>query len=151
VPPGQPGGHRGHADPVENERAFPAQEFDGVRRERLQLRRHAGLGLDHGVGDRLRRLLDAAADLPLAQVHHAAVQPQLGAVPDGAQHVGADVVDDRHAGPDQDLRPEVGEPAGDRRRGVDHGGDLGRQQGVGGPLVQVDLVEHRDVAGRHPL
>ena len=41
--------------------------------------------------------------------------------------LGADVVDQRDARVDEDLRAEVGVAAGDRRRGVDHGGDARRR------------------------
>ena len=62
----------------------------------------------------------------------------------------ADPVDDRHAGVDQHLRPEVRVAAGDHRRGVDDGRDLGVDQGLRGGAVQVDVVEHGDVAGAQP-
>ena len=48
---------------------------------------------------------------------------------------------------DQGLRSEVGEAAGDHRSGVDHGGDLGVDEGLRGGPVEVDVVDHRDVTG----
>ena len=66
------------------------------------------------------------------------------------EDVGADRVEHRHAGVDQDLGAEVRVAAGDARAGVDHAGDPGRDQRVGGGPVQVDLVEHRDVAAAQP-
>ena len=53
----------------------------------------------------------------------------------------------RDARLDEHLRAEVGEPAGDRRRGVDDRGDPGGHQRVGGGAVEIDLVEDGDVAG----
>ena len=49
-------------------------------------------------------------------------------------------------GVDEDLGPEVGEPPRDRRGGVDDRRDLGGDERVGGGAVEVELVEHGDVA-----
>lgn len=53
-------------------------------------------------------------------------------------------------GGDEDLGAQVGEPAGDRGRRVDHAGDLGVDERVGRRAVEVQLVEHDDVTRTDP-
>src|SRR6185295_14410234 len=88
----------------------------GVAGERLELVGEARLGLDERVGDGLDVLSEAAGELELPGVDDAFVQADPAAVFDLEQGLGADVVDQRDAGVDEDLRPEVGKTPGDRRR-----------------------------------
>jgi hypothetical protein len=78
------------------------------------------------------------------------VQADPCAVLDGLQHLGADRVDQRDTGVDENPGSEVGEAPGDGRCGVDDRGDVRSDQRVGGRAVEVDLVEDRDVAGPDP-
>ena len=86
----------------------------GVGGERLQLVGQPRLGLDQRVGHGVRGLRDALGEHLLPRVEHAVVQAHPGAVLDGVQDLGADRVDQRDAGVDEDLRPQVGEAPGDR-------------------------------------
>ena len=61
---------------------------------------------------------------------------------------GLSLVDHRDAGVDEDLGAAVGEPAGDHLRTVDHRHHAGLDERLGRRAVEVDLVEHGDVAGR---
>ena len=146
LPPGQLDVDGRDADPVEQQRPLLAHELGGVGGERLELVGEARLGLDQRVGDRLDVLLDAAGELELPGVDDALVQPDAAAVLDRVQGVGADGVDEGDARVDEDLRPEVGEAPGDRRRRVDDGRDPGGDERVGGGPVEIDLVEHGDLA-----
>ena len=57
-----------------------------------------------------------------------------------------DVVDQRDAGGDEDLRAEVGVSAGDARRRVDDRGGPAGDQRLGAHAVDVEVVDDRDVA-----
>ena len=146
LPPGQLHVDGRDADPVEQQRPLLAHELRGVGGERLELVGEARLGLDERVGDGLDVLSEAAGELELPGVDDAFVQADPAAVFDLVQGLGADVVDQRDAGVDEDLRPEVGETPGDRRRRVDDTDDPGGDERVGGGPVEVDLVEHGDLA-----
>ena len=81
------------ADAVEQQRPLALHVLDGVGGERLQLGGHPGLRLDHQIGDRFRGLLGAGGDRLLAEVHRAAVEPDLGAVLEPGEDLLADAVD----------------------------------------------------------
>ena len=66
------------------------------------------------------------------------------------QHAAADVVDERDARVQQRFGAEVGEPPGDRGRGVDHADHLGGDERLRGAAVEVERVEHGDVARPDP-
>ena len=142
--------HVRHADAVEQHRALAPHELDGVGGEGLELVGQPRLGLDQRVGHGVGGLRDTLGEHLLARVENAVVQAHPGAVLDGMQDLGADRVDQRDAGVDEDLRPQVGEAPGDRGSGVDDRGHVRGDQRVGGRPVQVDLVEHGDVAGPQP-
>ena len=137
----------GNADAVDQQRALAADELDGVARERLEVSDQAALGLVHQLVDLVVGALGAEGEPAVAGVHAAVVQPDPRAVLDLLEDLGAGVVDQGDAVVDQHLGPEVGVAAGDRRRGVDHGRDVGFDQGVRGDAVQVQRVDDHDVAG----
>ena len=110
----------------------------------------ARAGLAELVGDRLGGLGEAAGDLLVAEVDPAVVQAHRGAVADPAQHALADVVDERDPGVGEDLRAEVRVAPRDRRRDVDDPGHPGVDERVRRRAVEVDLVDHRDVAAARP-
>jgi hypothetical protein len=139
-----------HAHAVEDERALTAQEFDGVRREGLKLGGHPRLGLDHLIGDAFLRLLDPGRDLALPDVDDAVEQAQLRTVLDGPKELTADRVDQQDARAQQDFGAQVGKPARNRRRRVDHGRDFRFHQCVRSGPIEVELVEHHDVTGAQP-
>ena len=142
--------HVGNPDAVEEHPALPPHELDGVGRERLQLVGQPRLGLDERVGHRVRGLRDAVGEHLLPGVEHPLVHTHPDAVLDRVQHLGTDRVDQRDPGVDEDLRPQVGEASGDRGGGVDDRHDLRGDQRVGGRPVEIDLIEHRDVARPQP-
>ena len=63
---------------------------------------------------------------------------------------GADPVDQRDAGLDQDQGPQVRVPAADRRRGVDDRRDPGVDQTLGRHAIEVLVVDHGDVSRLGP-
>ena len=137
----------GDADAVDQQRAFTADELDGVARECLEVGDQATLGLVHQFVDLVVGPLGAADEPAVACVHAAVVQPDSGAVLDALEHLGAGLVDQRDAVVHQHLGPQIGIAAGDRRRRVDHGGDIGFDQRVRGDAVEIQRVDHHDVSG----
>ena len=137
----------GDADAVDQQRAFTADELDGVARERLEVSDQTALGLVHQFVDLVVGPLGAVDEPAVACVHAAVVQPDPGAVLDALEHLGAGLVDQRDAVVHQHLGPQIGVAAGDRRRCVDHGGDIGFDQRVGGDAVEIQRVDHHDVPG----
>ena len=97
-----------------------------------------------------RGLCDTLGEHLLPRVEHPVVQAHPDAVLDGVQHLGTDCVDQRDPGVDEDLRAQVGEAPGDRGGCVDDRHHVRGDQRVGGRPVQIELVEHRDVAGPQP-
>ena len=102
----------------------------GVRHEGLELLGQPGAGLLHG-GQHVGR----SSSLPAAS----GVSPRSSTFPSmrsrspslgQPHHLGADLVDQRDARRDDDLRSEVGVPAGDRGGGVDHGRGLAGRPGT---------------------
>ena len=91
--------------------------------------------------------LGAQGDAAVPGVHAAVVQPDPCAVLDLLEDLGARLVDQRDAVGDEHLGPEVRVAARDRRRRVDDGDDTGLDERVGGDAVEVQRVEHDDVAG----
>ena len=141
----------GTPTPSSEQVALAAQVVHGVGGERLELHRQAGAGLRHRRARRSRR----SAATPSATSVVAGVD---GAVDDaqpvalGDRHdVGAEVVDQRDARLDEDLRAEVRVAAGRRAGGVEHGGGLAGDERLGGDPVEVQVVDDRDVAGSQPL
>jgi hypothetical protein len=112
--PGQLDVHRGHTDAVEQHAPLLAHELGRVGGERLQLVDQTGLCLDQRIGHRLDVLVHAAGELELPGVDDAVVQPDLAAVLDGVQGIGADRVQQRDPGVDENLGAQVREPPGDR-------------------------------------
>ncbi len=108
----------------------------------LHARRDVLGGQARALGEDLHLVPAAApvdADQPLA------VDPHVRAVGDPPEHLGTDVVEQQHAGPGQQLGPEVGVAAGDERRRVDHGHDARVHQLLGVRAVEVEVVDDRDV------
>ena len=73
-----------------------------------------------------------------------------GPVLDRGQAVGADAVDERHAGLGEHLGTEVRVAAGDQVAGVDDRRHPGVGEGLGGGPVEVQDVEDGDVTGPEP-
>jgi hypothetical protein len=73
------------------------------------------------------------------------------AVPDVLEQVGADVIDERDARVEQQLRAHVRVAPADAHRGVDHRGDLVLDERLRADPVQVGVVDDGDVAGAQPL
>ena len=140
----------GDADAVDQQRAFALDELDRVAGERLQVRGQAALGLAHQVGDVVVGALGAADQPAVTGVHPAFVQANLGAVLDLLEDVGPGLVDEGDPVVDQHLGTHVRVAARHRRRRVDDGGDIGFDQRIGGDAVQIQDVEHHDVAGADP-
>ena len=136
----------GNADAVDEQRALTADEFDGVTRERLEVCDQAALRLVHQFVDLVVGSLGAVGEPSIARVDAAVVEPDPCAVLDALEDLGAGLVDQRDAVVDQHLGPQVRVPAGDRRRRVDHCRDLRLHQCVGGDAVEVQCVDHHDVA-----
>ena len=119
-------------------------------REGLQLGAEPGPGRLHrqrhrGDGQQL-----AAADQLLAPVERVAVEPQAVAVVQDPDDLGADPVQHRDAGLDEQLGAEVGVAAADARGGVDDSRDAGVDEQPGAAAVQVEVLEHGDVTGAGP-
>ena len=74
------------------------------------------------------------------------MQPDPCAVLDLLEDLGAGLVDERDVVGDEHLGAEVRVAARDRRRGIDDGGHPGLDERVGGDAVEVQGVEHDDVA-----
>ena len=108
------------------------------------------LGLLHQLGDFLVGALGAADQPAIAGVHPAVVQPDFRAVLDLLEDVGSRLVDEGDAVGHQHFWAQVGIPARHRRGCVDHGGDLGVDERIGGDPVKVQHIEDDDVAGAHP-
>ena len=140
----------GDADTVDQQRAFAFDELNCVAGECLQMSGQAALGLPHQVGDVVVGAFGAADQPTVTGVHPAFVEANLGAVLDLLEDVGPGLVDQGDPVVDQHLGPDVRVAARDGRRGVDDGGDVGFHQRVGGDAVQVQDVEHHDVAGADP-
>ena len=104
----------------------------------------------HQVGDFLVGALDAVRQPAITGVDAAVVHPHFGAVLDLLEDLRAGVVDQNDVVGDQNLRPQVGVAAGNRRRRVDHPDHAGIHERVRGRPVEVKNVEHRDIAGPHP-
>ena len=141
--------HVGNPDPVEEHPALPPHELDRVGSERLQLVGQPRLGLDERVGHRVRGLRDALGEHLLPGVEHPFVHTHPDAVLDRVQDLGTDRVDQRDPGVDEDRGPKLGKRPGSRG-GVDDRHDLRGDQRVGGRPVEIDLIEHRDVARPQP-
>ena len=122
----------------------------GVGRERLELRGQPRLRFGHQGGDRLGVLRGALRDRLLTDADGVAVDADLHALLDGGEDLGADVVQQHDAVRDEQIRAEVRVTPGDARLRVDDGGDLGRHERLGRDPVEVDMVDHRDVAGVEP-
>src|SRR5665647_847723 len=137
-------------DAVQQQLALPAQVVHRVSGEGLQLRSQAGPGVLHRRGHRGRILERALRDQPLAVVHGGVHHPDPSALLEG-QHVRTEVVDQRDARLEQDPRAQVGVPARRRAGGVEHRGRPARGEGLGRHAVEVEVVDHRDVAGPQPL
>ncbi len=89
--------------------------------------------------------------LPLAataspDIQGVAVQPDGLALADLVEHLGADIIDQRDARLDQQLRAEIGVPAADAGGRVDHGRHLQADQRLGADPVQVSVVDDGDLA-----
>ena len=152
VPAVHVGRQRRHVvDAVGEQAVLSAQELQGVGGERVDLARHPGGRLVHRLVEGFLGLQHALGDDRVALVEDVAVEPHQGAVGDPAQHLAADVVDQRDARLEQQPGAEVGVPAGDRPGGVDDGRGTGGDQLVGRHAVQVGVVDHGDVAGREAL
>ena len=136
----------GDAHTVDQQRALATDELDGVAGERFQMRDQTGLGIVHEVGDFFVAAFDTVDQPAIAGVHAAAVQADLGAVLDLLEDLGAGAVDERDVVGHQHLGAQVGVAPGDRRRGVDHAGDPGVDQCVGGHAVQIEDVDDDYVA-----
>jgi len=74
------------------------------------------------------------------------VQPNLRAVLDLLEDLRSGVVDQRDVVGHQDLGSQVRVAPGDRRRGVDHPRDAGVDERVSGHPVEIQNVQHGDVA-----
>ena len=140
----------GDADAVDQQGAFALDELDCVAGECLQVSGQAALGLAHQVGDVVVGAFGAADQPAVTGVHPAFVEANLGAVLDLLEDVGPGLVNEGDPVVDQHLGPHVRVAARDGRRGVDDGGDVGFYQRIGGNAVQIQDVEHHDVAGADP-
>ena len=140
----------GDANAVDQQRALAADVLDGVARERLQVGDQAGLRVVHEVADLFVGALHAVDQPAIPRVHPAFVQPNLGAVLDLLEDLRTAVVDQHNVVGDENFGSEVGIAARDRRRGVDHTGHPGVDERVGGDPVEVEDIEHDDVAGPDP-
>ena len=94
----------GCAAAVEQQVALPPQVLGGGVREGLQLGAEAGPGRLHRQRDRGGGQQLAAADQLLAPVERVAVEPQPVAVVQQPDDLGADPVEHRDAGLDEQLR-----------------------------------------------
>ena len=142
--------HVRNPDPVEEHPPLTPHELDRVGRERLQLVSQPRLGLDERIGHRIRGLRDTLGEHLLPRVEHPLVHTHPDAVLDRVQHLGTDRVDQRDPRVDEDLRPQVGETPGDRRGRVDDRHHGRGDQRVRGRPIEIDLIEHRDVARPQP-
>ncbi len=140
----------GDADAVDEQRALRADELDGVARERFEVVDEPGPRLDHAVGDLDVGLLVPLDEQLLPRVHAALVHPDLRAVLDLLEDLGADVVDEHDVVRDDHLGTEIRVPARDRRGRVDHRGDARFDERVGGDAVEVDGIEDDHVTGTDP-
>ena len=98
------------------------------------------LGAELAPGRRPARSLD----------QHRAARARRAVAPsrEPAEHLRADVVDQRDPGAGEQLGAEVGVAAGDERRRVHHGhARRASTQRLGGDPVEVEVVDDRDVAG----
>ena len=82
-------------------------ELDGVAGEGLEVVDQTGLRLDHPVGDLRLGLLVALHEASLAGVDAALVEPDLGAVLDLLEDLGAGVVDQEDAVGDDHLGSQI--------------------------------------------
>ena len=137
----------GDADAVDEQGAFTADEFDGVAGKCLQVSDQATLGLVHQLVDLVVGPLGAVDEPAVTGVHAAFVQPDPGSVLDAFEHLRAGLVDQGDAVVHQHLGPQIGVPAGDRRRRIDHRGDIGFDQSVRCDPVEIQRVDHHDVPG----
>jgi hypothetical protein len=113
----------------------------------LAANRQALPGVGHRLGHRLGVLQLAVRHRLVADVHGVALDPDRVALPDPFEDPLTQVVQEWNAGAHQHLGAEVRIAAGDRRFGVEDRGDIDGDQRVGRHPVEVDVVDHRDVAG----
>src|SRR5690606_37249412 len=139
----------GHPHAVEQQLALAAQEVHRVGGEGLELDGQPFARLVHRGGDRLGVLHGALGHKGVAVEDLPAVDPY--APPLAQPHdVGAEGVDERDARRDQDLGPEVRVPTRDRPRGVEHGRRPPFDEGLGRDAIDVEVVDHGDLAGLEP-
>src|ERR1700761_8656776 len=109
------------------------------------MRDKSAFGLVHQLVDLVVGPFGAVHKPAVARIHIAVVEPDPRAVLDSLEYVGAGLVDQGDAVVDQHFGAQIRVPAGDRGRRVDHSGDLGFDEGVGGDAVEVKCIDHHDV------
>jgi len=144
-------GDVGNPHAIEQQLAFAPEVLHRVGRERLELDRKPCPCVGHGGSDHVVVEKAALGHDHLTHVEGASVKTGALPVPQLEHHVLADVVDQRHACVHQDLWPKVRVAPGDRRRGVDHRHRLAGEQSLSADLVEVLMVDDRNVAGLEPL
>lgn len=143
---GDLGRDRGDPDTVEQQVALASEVVHGVRREGLELGRESLAGFFEVCTDLLGVLQHSLGHEGVAEVHGAVLDPQRLALAD-RHDVGTEVVDEHDPRVDQDARAEVRVASRDRLRGVEHSGGLGGDERLGSHTVDVEVVDHGDVAG----
>jgi hypothetical protein len=103
-------------------------------------------GVGHRRTTRFGVLPAPLGDRLITEVDRVTVDAHRLALAEPVEQLFAEVVEQRDAGLDQHLRAEVGVAPGDRRLRVEHGRHPGRDQRVGRHPVEVDVVDHRDLA-----
>ena len=102
-------------------------------------------------GDGVGCLPRPLRDDNIAQIQRPVLQPDLLALTDLLEHIPADVVDQRDAGFNQQLRSQVRVPAADTRHSVHHGRHLAPDQRIRADPVQVIVIDDGNVAGLQAL
>ena len=134
---------------MQQQRLLAAEELGAVVGQRLELGRQARPGAPPAVGDLRRRELAALGHDVVADSTGPADAPgppppspdQRVTPPAPSRSTMRIPASARTWGPRFGYRPEIIDVA------VQHGDDPGVDQGLGGRPVEVDLVEHGDVAG----
>ncbi len=151
VPALQRRAQRRGADGVEQHVVLTLEVFQRVGDKGLELLRKSRSGQCHRRVDGSRVGDLAGRNFGVGPVEHSLVQAQHLAVGDELQEIGPEVVHQRNACGEQDLRTQVRVATADARCGVDHGGRPTGHQSLGADPVDVHVVDDRDLTGAQPL
>jgi hypothetical protein len=150
VPAGDVGLDLRHADTVEQQVTLLLEVLHRVGRERLQLHRQPLAGVGHRLRDALQILPHAVCDRLAVDIHRVVVDTDGVTLAHLLENALAEVVDQRDARLHEDLGPKIGVSPGNGRLRVEHRRHTDRDQRIRGDPIEVDVVDHGDVAWTQP-